>query len=313
MRLAHLHIPGVIDFQRASVIQQNLVTRFLAHKKLRDDITRHTTRTKDELSSRAPDPLDPVVFSFTPRPTYTTGRREFPRHAAPTEVPMRGDPFVEIPPPLRPVTHLLTSSPPAAHYYSTARGGQTTYHGPGQLVIYTIFDLLALRLKPRSHIELLEDATIDVARSFGVNGVKTHDPGVWVQNSDDDSNSNSDNNVRAAPTRKLAAIGVHCRRSVTSYGIGFNVTNEPLWFFNQIVPCGLEGKMMTSLQREGVSSIRGGRLNTEERSLLKNGEESMSLLASRFAQTFALQLNKKSAANLIEETYPIEDWKIFET
>lgn len=314
MRIAHLHIPGIIDFQRASVIQQNLVTRFLAHKKLRDDIIRRreTSTKEDELSNKTPGPLDPVIFTFSPSPTYTTGRREFPKQAVPTEAPTRGDPSEEISLPLKPVAHLLTSSPPRAHYYSTARGGQTTYHGPGQLVVYTIFDLLVLRLKARSHIQLLEDVTIDVTRSLGVNGVRTTDPGVWVQ---DSQNSDDHNHNHVVPTRKIAAIGVHCRRSVTSYGIGFNVTNEPLWFFDQIVPCGLEGKTMTSLQREGVSSIGCDRPTSTStsagKSLLVDGD--IDLLASYFVRMFAKHLNKKTADNLIEGIYPITDCKSLES
>lgn len=81
---------------------------------------------------------------------------------------------------------------------------------------------------------------MDVLRGLGVRGMVTEDPGVWVPEG-----------CGGVP-RKITAVGVHLRRNISSYGIGFNVSDEPMWFFRQIVACGLEGREVTSLEGEGV-------------------------------------------------------------
>ncbi|KAJ5336532.1 uncharacterized protein N7506_004554 [Penicillium brevicompactum] len=95
-----------------------------------------------------------------------------------------------------------------------------------------------LGLTPRCHIRVLENSVIDLLASYGVKGFTTEDPGVWT----------------GAGPKKITAVGVHLRRNISSFGIGLNVTDEPMWFFKQIVACGLEGKEATSLQGEGVSA-----------------------------------------------------------
>jgi lipoyl(octanoyl) transferase len=107
------------------------------------------------------------------------------------------------------------------------------------MVAYTILDLKRLGLTPRCHIRVLEKSVIDLLGGFGVKGFTTEDPGVWVE--DDEG-----------VAKKITAVGVHLRRNISSYGIGLNVTQEPMWFFKQIVACGLEGKEATSLQGVGV-------------------------------------------------------------
>lgn len=106
------------------------------------------------------------------------------------------------------------------------------------MVAYTILDLKRLGLTPRCHIRVLENSVIDLLASYGVKGFTTEDPGVWT----------------GAGPKKITAVGVHLRRNISSFGIGLNVTDEPMWFFKQIVACGLEGKEATSLQGEGVSA-----------------------------------------------------------
>lgn len=106
------------------------------------------------------------------------------------------------------------------------------------MVAYTILDLKRLGLTPRCHIRVLENSVIDLLGSYGVEGFTTEDPGVWT----------------GVGPKKITAVGVHLRRNISSFGIGLNVTDEPMWYFKQIVACGLEGKEATSLQGVGVSA-----------------------------------------------------------
>ena len=123
-----------------------------------------------------------------------------------------------------------------AEFHEALRGGQTTYHGPGQLVAYPIFDLKRHGLRARDYVHLLEESVIKTCARYGIKGFRTENPGVWV-----------------SEDRKICALGVHLRRNVTSHGIGLNVRMEPLEWFDRIMACGLEGKGATSLENEGVT------------------------------------------------------------
>ncbi|KAK9860498.1 Biotin/lipoate A/B protein ligase [Penicillium brevicompactum] len=232
MRLAHLHLPHQTPFARVSDIQQALTSRLLTHKKLASpgSISSQCSNPSS-ISKTPPPPPDPTIITFTPNPVYTTGRRDLPPSNTPPSATT-----LSLPPPLEPIRSLFTGH--KAEYHPTLRGGQTTYHGPGQMVAYTILDLKRLGLTPRCHIRVLENSVIDLLASYRVKGFTTEDPGVWT----------------GAGPKKITAVGVHLRRNISSFGIGLNVTDEPMWFFKQIVACGLEGKEATSLQGEGVSA-----------------------------------------------------------
>ena len=118
-----------------------------------------------------------------------------------------------------------------AQLFETNRGGDITYHGPGQLVGYPIFDLTKHRRDIAWFMRSLEEVFIRVAREFGIEaGRLAGAPGVWVGND------------------KLVAMGVHISRWVTSHGFAFNV-NTDLGYFEGIVPCGLRDKGVTSLAK----------------------------------------------------------------
>lgn len=142
----------------------------------------------------------------------------------------------------------------------TDRGGDITYHGPGQLVVYPILDLNTLGLNLHRYMRLLEQVVIDTCADFGLSAHR--DPsatGVWV--SPDPSPARplgrapaqpiapSPLQDPAPPGAKLAAIGVRIRRWVSMHGLALNVTTN-LDHFNLIVPCGLAGRGVTSLRRE---------------------------------------------------------------
>lgn len=130
----------------------------------------------------------------------------------------------------------------------TDRGGDITYHGPGQLVAYPILDLNRLMLGLHDYMRLLEQAVIDTCASFGVEGRRDPEAtGVWVE--------------RDGTLAKVAAMGVRVRRWVSMHGLALNVEPD-LSHFRLIVPCGLVGRPVTSLREvlgEGGPSMKDAR------------------------------------------------------
>jgi len=124
-----------------------------------------------------------------------------------------------------------------ATYYKINRGGDITYHGPGQLVVYPIFDLEQFFTDIHKYMRLLEEAVILTLTDFGIKSGRVEGlTGVWIEGDTD----------RA---RKICAMGVKCSRWVTMHGIGFNV-NTDLNYFSHIIPCGIDDKAVTSMQQE---------------------------------------------------------------
>jgi lipoyl(octanoyl) transferase len=122
--------------------------------------------------------------------------------------------------------------------FETNRGGQATFHGPGQLVGYPILDLTPRGRDLHAHLRSLEDALIRACATFGVTaGRRDGLTGVWVEN------------------RKLASIGVGVRKWVSMHGFAINITRESLPPFFAITPCGLDGVSMTSLESEAGREI----------------------------------------------------------
>lgn len=140
-------------------------------------------------------------------------------------------------------------TPQEVPVYRTSRGGDVTYHGPGQLVVYPIIDLRSkLRKDVHRYLRNLEISAIETLADFGLTAVrKPPYTGIWIEN------------------RKIAAIGVAVRRSVTFHGLALNV-NTDLSYFDRIVPCGLTWADVTSMVRElgeeqSVDRVKAGFLN----------------------------------------------------
>ncbi len=124
-----------------------------------------------------------------------------------------------------------------ASYYKINRGGDITYHGPGQLVAYPIFDLDQFFTDIHKYMRYLEEAVILTLKDFGITGGRVNGlTGVWIEG----------DTPRA---RKICAMGVKSSRWVTMHGIGFNV-NSDLTYFSHIIPCGIDDKSVTSMQQE---------------------------------------------------------------
>lgn len=124
-----------------------------------------------------------------------------------------------------------------ATYYEINRGGDITYHGPGQLVVYPIFDLDHFFSDIHKYLRYLEEAVIDTLAEYGIQSGRVDGlTGVWI---DGDS----------PKARKICAMGVKCSRWVTMHGIGFNIHSD-LSYFSHIIPCGIDDKAVTSMESE---------------------------------------------------------------
>ncbi len=125
-----------------------------------------------------------------------------------------------------------------ASFYKTDRGGDITYHGPGQIVGYPIFDLEKLKISLKMYINLLEEAVINTLSGYGIQGSRLNGAtGVWL-----------DPGIPGR-ARKICAIGVRASRHVTMHGFAFNV-NTDLTYFANINPCGITDKGVTSMKKE---------------------------------------------------------------
>lgn len=125
-----------------------------------------------------------------------------------------------------------------ATYYRTDRGGDITYHGPGQIVGYPVLDLDMFGLGVKKYIHKLEEAIIQTLDDSGIKSFRLESAtGVWLGNKDD------------SHVRKICAIGVRISRGITMHGFALNV-NTDLSYFSHINPCGFIDKGVTSMQKE---------------------------------------------------------------
>ena len=129
----------------------------------------------------------------------------------------------------------------------TQRGGDVTYHGPGQLVAYPIINLKKRKIGVKSYVAMIEKLISNILFDYGL---KPHVPiketGVWIDD------------------RKIASIGIHVSRGVTMHGLAINV-NTDLSYFDNIISCGIEGVKMTSMDKELGKKIR---MNDIKKSLI---------------------------------------------
>ena len=132
-------------------------------------------------------------------------------------------------------------------FHHSNRGGDITYHGPGQIVCYPILDLNAIRRDVVWYVRQLEQCMIQASSRFGVAAFRVPGcTGVWVQASGTIAPASASD--RRSAEEKLASIGVHISRWVTSHGFAYNVSTD-LHFFDLITPCGIAGCRVTSLEK----------------------------------------------------------------
>ena len=124
-----------------------------------------------------------------------------------------------------------------ATFYKIDRGGDITYHGPGQIVGYPIIDLEMLGIGVKNYVFKIEETIIRTLKEFSINAERLEGAtGVWLD-------------TQAARTRKICAIGIKVSRAITMHGFAFNI-NTDLNYFNHINPCGFTDKSVTSLEKE---------------------------------------------------------------
>lgn len=121
--------------------------------------------------------------------------------------------------------------------FDIERGGDITYHGPGQLVVYPIFDLEQLHLGVKQFVFNIEQCIIKVLQKYGIESERIEGRiGIWIGKG-------------SAEERKVAAIGIRCSRHISMHGLALNV-NTDLSLFNNIIPCGIADKAVSSMQKE---------------------------------------------------------------
>lgn len=158
---------------------------------------------------------DDYLISVTHRPVYTLGR-----HADPANV-----------------LHADWLRARGAEMVEADRGGDVTFHGPGQLVVYPIIDLLSRGLGVKSYVSLLEESVIRTLADYGVKSGRVDGAtGVWVD-------------CGTPAERKICAIGLRCSRFITMHGLALNVSADLSWF-SAINPCGFTDRGVTSMECE---------------------------------------------------------------
>ncbi len=158
-------------------------------------------------------------------------------------------------------------------FHATDRGGDITYHGPGQIVGYPILDLGAIRRDVVWYVRTLEEALIRATAEFGIGSERVAGKtGIWVRAGNSEE--------------KLAAIGVHISRWVTSHGFAYNVSTD-LRYFDLIVPCGIAGGKATSLEKLLGRSVQE--------------KEVAPRIARHLGELFGLEMKEASRKELLEK------------
>ncbi len=139
--------------------------------------------------------------------------------------------------------------------FEVERGGDVTYHGPGQLVGYPIIDLKRHRQDLHWYLRQVEQALIDAVAPWGLTGTRSPGyTGVWVADAPTPHSDPAFDGPRRVSPRKLASIGVHARDWVTWHGFALNVSTD-LSYFDLMVPCGIPDVVMTSIEREVARTV----------------------------------------------------------
>ncbi|MEZ4917170.1 MAG: lipoyl(octanoyl) transferase LipB [Chitinophagales bacterium] len=132
---------------------------------------------------------------------------------------------------------LLKNENLGADVFRIERGGDVTFHGPGQLVVYPIIDLEQFNMGLREYVETIEQIIIEIIAEYGLEGMRSEGAsGVWLD-------------VGKPQERKICAVGIKASRYVTMHGLAFNINTDLTWF-SKINPCGFIDKGVTSLARE---------------------------------------------------------------
>lgn len=256
--LRHIHFEGVTPFEVGQRIQASIVNANLDFKEMESKIKRQKKTIEAqgfEIGEQEEGILNkilnlrpfPTVLTFQFEPVYTGGKQ------------MKQDPTLS--------EKIESYSKLGCKYHQLERGGQVTWHGPGQLTAYVIFDLKQFtNLSVRCYVDsvLLRSVRNVLLKHHDISTHLTENPGVWIDSSGD----------------KIASVGCNIQRAITSYGIGLNVSPD-LTFLNTNEMCGLPGVKATS-----IKEITG------------NDSTTVSETADQFARELAKLLNMKSVEKM---------------
>ncbi|GAA5939446.1 lipoyl(octanoyl) transferase LIP2 [Sporobolomyces koalae] len=242
------YLPEPIAYTRGLILQERLVQLRLDAKQALES---NSTTTPSSVSNLGQSELDDiantdVLLLLQHRPVYTAGKRE-------TD-------------PVRAANERERLGQLGADYVQTNRGGQTTYHGPGQLVGYPLVDLAASKLSTRCYVDRLETFLKDLVESYGIKTHPLEHTGVFV-----------------SETSKIASIGVQIRRRITMHGFSINLEQETRRWFDQIVACGLDHVTSTSVEAELFARQKHEGLETPRTFKVENQiERAVELFSKRY-------------------------------
>ncbi|ODV59555.1 lipoyl(octanoyl) transferase LIP2 [Ascoidea rubescens DSM 1968] len=240
--LTHIHFKNIMDYEKGLEIQENFVRLNLDFKKIESKIFKNLRllnekqasiedhnedksqiNKEDELNMSdyeqnlvkkiLADKPKPLVLTFEFNPIYTGGKRE-KKQTIDSEIYNYN----------------------GAHYLQVERGGQITFHGPGQLVAYPILDLRSFaNLSPKCYVSILENSIISLLKKkFGITAITNSHTGVWLNEH-----------------HKIASIGIQIRRAITSHGIALNIDTDTDYFNSgNFVICGLPSDCKTVTIKE---------------------------------------------------------------
>ncbi|SCW04104.1 LAFE_0H06018g1_1 [Lachancea fermentati] len=245
--LRHLEFTKPITFEKGLRIQEKFVRAQLDMKKLKSNIDKKLIELHEQnvgstineheqliLNNILEMKPNPIVLTFEFEPTYTGGKRI--KKTITEEEVSKFENFVPI----------VQKDNPKPKFVQVERGGQVTFHGPGQMVAYIIMDLKSFHNFPaKCLVSAIENATIRTLNdvpvgedqiTLNMNAKTTEETGVWIDDHE-----------------KIASIGIHVRRSITSHGVCINVSPD-LSYLNNFVMCGLPESRATSILEHNPSS-----------------------------------------------------------
>jgi lipoyl(octanoyl) transferase len=218
---------GVIDYKEAWDYQEKLFAENVDLKfqhrqeeiKRKSEVSSQSSVTEPDIRHQTSDIETKNYLLFCEHPhVYTLGKSGKPEHLLVDEQGLKDI---------------------DATYYKINRGGDITYHGYGQMVVYPIWDLETYFYTDiHKFLRELEEAVILTMADFGIDAGRVEGlTGVWIDYDDPDK------------ARKICAMGIRCSRWITMHGIALNV-NTDLNYFNHIIPCGIDDKAVTSMEKE---------------------------------------------------------------
>ncbi|GAA6000982.1 hypothetical protein JCM10207_007357 [Rhodosporidiobolus poonsookiae] len=252
------YLPRQLPYAQGLLLQESLVQARLSAKAALLSPSTASSSDEDKAALQRVAETD-ILLLLQHTPVYTAGRREKDAGVAAEE----GERLRRL----------------GADYVQTMRGGQTTYHGPGQLVGYSLMDLGAAKLSTRCYVDRLERFLADLATCLSIPVHPLEHTGVFT-----------------SPTSKIGSIGIHIRRRISLHGFSFNIEEQTRAWFDQIVACGLADVTSTNATTE---LRRLGKLGNKEEKLVL---DVVPTAVELFGQRYGREMRQLEDGDEYEET-----------